>query len=150
MPPRLAILGEPLRGSAAPKTKLLLAYLSLYADQALERERIASALWPDVADADARKNLRRHLSLLKRLLPPLAHEQWIAELGSTLSWRSQAPAWLNVAEFERFTGGGSQRTAIDLYGGDLLSSPTMNGSFQSGTVCAPAISCCLTKSLTSA
>ena len=109
--------------SAAPKRALaLLAYLALHADRASSRDAIAAALWPDVSDDEARANLRRHLSLLKGLLPEGFAEPWIAS-GRTLQWNGESSATVDVIEFERQARSPQTRAAaIELYSGDIFES----------------------------
>src|SRR5687768_17570221 len=59
-----------LKFAALPKTLSLFAYLLLHRAEALPRESLAYTLWPDVPEAEARANLRRHLHDLRRALPP--------------------------------------------------------------------------------
>jgi DNA-binding SARP family transcriptional activator len=50
------------------KAQALLAYLALQPEQAQPRDKLASLLWGDVADAQARASLRQTLSLLGKAL----------------------------------------------------------------------------------
>ena len=66
---RILVDGQPFRFSALPKTTALLAYLLLHRSAPTPRPQLAYILWPDVGEAEARGNLRRHLHDLRRALP---------------------------------------------------------------------------------
>jgi len=54
------------------KTQALLAYLALPLGQSHPREKLATLLWGDMQDAQARGNLRNALSRIKKTLPKAA------------------------------------------------------------------------------
>ena len=54
------------------KTQALLAYLALPLGQAHPREKLATLLWGDMPDAQARGNLRHALSRIRKALPKSA------------------------------------------------------------------------------
>jgi DNA polymerase III alpha subunit len=56
--PKLLIDSKPIKFNAPPKTLPLLAYLLLQRRQALERQSVAFALWPDDSESVARATLR--------------------------------------------------------------------------------------------
>ena len=113
---------QSLKFAALPKTLSLFAYLLLHRAEALPREVLAYTLWPDVPEAEARANLRRHLHDLKRALPPEPPEApRLLSDHRTVQWNADTPAWLDVAEFERLSADDRRRTeAVALYTGDLL------------------------------
>jgi DNA-binding SARP family transcriptional activator len=51
------------------KAQALLAYLALPTGRAHLREKLASLLWGDMPDAQARGNLRHALSRIRKALP---------------------------------------------------------------------------------
>jgi predicted ATPase/DNA-binding SARP family transcriptional activator len=106
---------------APPRVLSLLAYLIVNRDRRLTRSAVASALWPDDLEEDARANLRRHLHRLNTELPKCGDERWIEATTSTLQWNEKAPAWIDVVEFEHSaeSGDGAARAA-DLFGGEFL------------------------------
>src|SRR5262249_2128217 len=53
------------------KARALVAYLAMHPGEPIDRERLANLLWGDVADADARHNLRQCIVTLKKLSPDL-------------------------------------------------------------------------------
>jgi DNA-binding SARP family transcriptional activator len=113
---------QPLKFSAPPKALPLLGYLLIHGDRPVERLYLASLLWPESSEADARTNLRRHLHHLNSFLPePPAATPWLLTNELTIQWNPAAPAWLDVAEFERLCGlPGQLADAVALYTGDFL------------------------------
>lgn len=82
--PRLLYGEQTLRFAGPAKCWALLAYLVLHHGERTPRKAIAFALWPDESETDARANLRRHLHLLQKVLPPGV--PWIIGDASTLQW----------------------------------------------------------------
>ncbi|HXF86600.1 MAG TPA: AAA family ATPase [Anaerolineales bacterium] len=128
MPLRLHLFGTlrafadeaPLKFPPRSKVGALLAYLVLQREHPLPRALVAGVFWPDESEEAARANLRRHLHLLRNLLPP-APSPWIQQIGETLQWNPQADSWLDVAEFERYSRSEEHwEEAVALYSGDLL------------------------------
>ncbi|HLX25787.1 MAG TPA: hypothetical protein VKR05_02240, partial [Candidatus Cybelea sp.] len=62
--PAIAFEGKPWKWSAPPRCLPLLALLALARDGAPTRAWLASTIWPDEIDSDARSNLRRHIHRL--------------------------------------------------------------------------------------
>jgi DNA-binding SARP family transcriptional activator len=120
--PRFFYAHEPFKFVARPKVLALLAYLLLHRVGPLSREKVAFTLWDEDSEEEARANLRRHLPLLHSALPPGQPEApWIVADADTVQWNPLAPAWLDVAEFERLAAAPSGRAeAADLYTGELL------------------------------
>jgi DNA-binding SARP family transcriptional activator len=87
----------------------------------MPRAALASALWPDERDPDARANLRRHLFRLTRALPE-ATEPWILGDAQTVGWNHAAGATIDLVEFSRLVEAGRERDAVELYTGHLLAS----------------------------
>ena len=106
---------------APPRVLSLLAYLIVNRDRRLTRSAVASALWPDELEEDARANLRRHLHRLNTELPKGGGEPWIEATTATLQWNPRASAWIDVVEFERLTESETVApAAADLFGGEFL------------------------------
>ena len=120
--PKLLLDSTPVKFNAPPKTLPLLAYLLIHRRQALERQNIAFALWPDDSESAARANLRRHLHHLQNALPPAPPERpWILGDSRTIGWNPHADFWLDVAEFECLGGQPDHlEEAAACYLGDLL------------------------------
>lgn len=110
---------KPLPFNTLPKTLPLLAYLLLHRGL-IPRDVLAYTFWPDVEEAEARANLRRHLYNLRHVLPEFAGE-WVTREGQALQWNPNAPYWLDVEAFERYGREPSRmQDALSLYTGDLL------------------------------
>jgi DNA-binding SARP family transcriptional activator/predicted ATPase len=116
---------------ASSRSQALLAYLLLHRQVAQSRQRIAFALWADSTDPQARTNLRKELSYLRRDLPE--SDRFLLIESKTLQWSLTAPFTLDVMEFEESVKAAGQTTDLDktrshldlalkLYGGDLLPS----------------------------
>ncbi|WP_181256676.1 ATP-binding protein [Merismopedia glauca] len=117
---------------ASSRSQALLAYLLLHRQSAQSRQRIAFDLWPDSTDAQARTNLRKELSYLRRDLPEA--DRFLLVEAKTLQWLPTAPFTLDVLEFQESIKAAGQTTArldqarshldlaLQLYRGDLLPS----------------------------
>jgi predicted ATPase/DNA-binding SARP family transcriptional activator len=118
---RLSHADEPLKFATLPKTLPLWAYL-LLETRAVPRDQLAYTLWPDVGEAEARSNLRRHLHDLRRALPPTPADQpWLLADHHTVQWNPSAPAWIDAAAFVQAAEDPNRLAeAVSLYTGDLL------------------------------
>jgi DNA-binding SARP family transcriptional activator/tetratricopeptide (TPR) repeat protein len=105
---------------APPRVLSLLAFLIVNRDRRLTRSAVASALWPDELEEDARANLRRHLYRLNSDLPEAGNEPWIHATSATLQWNCAAPAWVDLLEFASLIDSGDSVAAAGLYGGEFL------------------------------
>jgi DNA-binding SARP family transcriptional activator/tetratricopeptide (TPR) repeat protein/energy-coupling factor transporter ATP-binding protein EcfA2 len=113
--------GEPLRFNAPGKTAALLAYLLIHRERRVSRETLAFALWPDESEDKARANLRRHLQLLQRTLPPNPDRPWLLSDRGEVQWNPQCDFRLDVLDFERLSSEADGiGAAIESYLGDLL------------------------------
>lgn len=123
-PLRLSHDGSPLPPPALPRTLPLLAYLLLNRDRPIPRAALAFALWPDVPEAEARANLRRHVHALDAALPAAPPDRpWLVRAGATLRWNPDADARLDVAAFEdglAAGGAAALAAAVEAYRADLL------------------------------
>lgn len=116
---------EPLPLPTPGKVLELWTYLLLNRQRPVLRDHLAYTLWPDVPEAEARANLRRHLHLLRKQLPALpADIPWIVATRKTLQWNPEAICWLDVALLEELDEENVDDTqwtaAIEAYRGDLL------------------------------
>ncbi|MEO0408591.1 MAG: BTAD domain-containing putative transcriptional regulator, partial [Cyanobacteria bacterium P01_A01_bin.135] len=123
----LTYRGQPLPTTMAGRSQSLLAYLLLHPTLPQSRQQIAAALWPESLEGQSRTNLRKELHHLRRYLPEA--DQYLQVDSTTLSWRQDAPVWLDVTAFKQALaaeGAGVEaaiahrQQAIDLYQGDLL------------------------------
>jgi DNA-binding SARP family transcriptional activator/tetratricopeptide (TPR) repeat protein len=108
---------------APPKVVELLAYLIVHAAAPVSREKVRTVLWPDLDDESAGGNLRRHLHLLARALPPVSDGRpYLLNTSTTTQWNAKS-AWVDGLVFERASAQAtSHREAIDSYTGDFLES----------------------------
>src|SRR5262245_17222590 len=103
------------------KTQALLAYLALPLGHSHPREKLATLLWGDMQDAQARGNLRNALSSIKRILPNAVRASLVIE-GASVSLDASAVD-VDVARFERLLADGSMDALgqiAGLYRGDFL------------------------------
>ena len=97
--------GSLLTGFGAPRLQALLGYILLHRQAPLERSQVAFSLWPDSTEAQAQTNLRRELHNLRAALPE--EDRFLAGIGRTLQWRAEAPAQVDLIDFETFMGAAS-------------------------------------------
>jgi predicted ATPase/DNA-binding SARP family transcriptional activator len=103
------------------KTQALLAYLALPLGQAHPREKLATLLWGDMPDAQARGNLRHALSRIRKALPRTARPGMVLDGPSVALDPSVVD--VDVARFERLIADGrpaALEQVAALYRGDLL------------------------------
>lgn len=114
-------------GLTRPRLKTLLAYLALHQETPLPKAKVAEFFWQPSPDAQPVTNLRNLRYYLRRELPEL--NEYIT-FGKSVTWKSNAPCWLDVATFERALAQAvatteplAQQTALvealALYTGDL-------------------------------
>lgn len=123
----LALLGnfqaraEPETGTALPtrKSQALLAYLALPPGRAHGRDKLASLLWGDMADREARGGLRQALSAIRKLS---AGPTVLVLEGDSVAL-DPASVDVDVVEFERCVTEATPDAlarAVSLYRGGLL------------------------------
>src|SRR5258705_1886772 len=103
------------------KSQALLAYLALPAGQAHPREKLATLLWGDMQDAQARGTLRHALSRIRKALPRTARSGMVLD-GPSVAL-DPAVVDVDVARFERLVADGRPEALeqiAGLYRGDLL------------------------------
>ena len=103
------------------KTQALLAYLALPLGQAHPREKLASLLWGDMADAQARGNLRHAISRIRRALLRAARPGMLLD-GPNVAL-DPSVVDVDVAQFEQLVADGGPAAleqAARVYRGDLL------------------------------
>ncbi|MGB8467089.1 MAG: AAA family ATPase [Terrimicrobiaceae bacterium] len=124
--------GRFLAGFKAARLQVLLAYVLLHRQAPIERSKLAFLLWPDSTEAQAQTNLRRELHNLREALP--GADRFVDSAGRTLHWRADAPATVDLIDFETCLSAASAaearrdaiaaRTSLEqamvAYGGDLL------------------------------
>lgn len=85
-------------GLTRPQLKTLLAYLALHRATPLPKAKVAELFWLPSPDAQSGTNLRNLRYYLRRELPALND---CIDFGKTVTWKVNAPCWLDVAAFER-------------------------------------------------
>jgi TolB-like protein/DNA-binding SARP family transcriptional activator/predicted Zn-dependent protease len=112
--------GEAL-GLLGQKDRALLAVLALPAGATHARDKLASLLWSDRGDPQARDSLKHALTKLRQCLPSGGPASIVAD-RLTVKF-DPASVTIDVAEFERLVREGTPpalEQAIALYRGDLL------------------------------
>jgi predicted ATPase/DNA-binding SARP family transcriptional activator len=118
---RATIDGQPVVLRGHPKMWPVLAYLALRAGHMVERGVFAAALWPDVPDATARGNLRRHVAYLSDALHR-DEQPWFVRTGGKIGLNMLRPIWVDTAAFTTASTDDTRlHDAKDLYAGTLLS-----------------------------
>ena len=124
--PLIALLGAPAlieEGESRPlqmseKTLALLALLVCHADRPLSRTALASMLWAEIDEAEARANLRRHLYKLAKALPA-AHAEPLVLTKNTAQWNSRSGYRVDAIEFTDALARSDYESALRAYGGPL-------------------------------
>jgi DNA-binding SARP family transcriptional activator/predicted ATPase len=80
------------------RMRSLLAFLVLHSESMQSREQLASLLWPESTDAQARTNLRQLLHNLRRALPMECC--LLVSDNHTVRWLSDSSCAIDVVEFE--------------------------------------------------
>ncbi|WP_420628742.1 AfsR/SARP family transcriptional regulator [Candidatus Leptofilum sp.] len=85
-----SVAGEAVTQFRTDKMRALLAYLAMNGGRPFRRELLATLLWPDWSDEDARRNLRQTLHRLRQMLDKLA-----PDLGKDLFTTTRQTVQLN-------------------------------------------------------
>ncbi len=112
--------GEPL-AFPTRKVRALLAYLAANGAQGHGRDELASLLWGEQSEIEARANLRKALSRLRQVLPEETRP-WLATDADRIALRAEGLE-VDLALFERLAADGTPETlerAVALYHGPLL------------------------------
>ncbi len=121
---QLRLNGSLLAGFVSQKAPALLAYLAV-TQRPHQRDTLATLLWGDLPEADARNNLRQTLSNLRKFVAP-----WLSVTRESVGFNTSAPFWLDVQQFEFALHAARnaapervplhQMQAVALYRGDFL------------------------------
>ncbi|TVQ21846.1 MAG: transcriptional regulator, partial [Leptolyngbya sp. DLM2.Bin15] len=76
----------------------MLAYLALHPHTPQSRQRLAFLLWPDSSETQARSNLRKELSYLRKAVPQ--SNEWLLADTKTVHWGSEVPLAVDVSQFD--------------------------------------------------
>lgn len=120
--PQLLLDGQPLPDFAYQKSLALLSYL-LVTQKPQPRSSLATLLWGESTEANARAQLRTALAELRQRLEP-----YLEITRNTVAFNRDSSYWLDVEAFTAAcaaeTGGRSEldalKTAVELYRGDFL------------------------------
>ncbi|MEM7119557.1 MAG: BTAD domain-containing putative transcriptional regulator, partial [Chloroflexota bacterium] len=126
---RITADGDELPSFRQHRLQALLAYLLLHRDKPQSRQHIAFQFWPDSTEKQARINLRKLIYGVRQSLPQ--HERFLKVTNSTLQWREDAPATVDVFAFEAHLRAAELSpnqdsklklltTAVNSYQGELL------------------------------
>src|SRR5262249_17010090 len=100
------------------KIQALLATLGVRPGQSQSRDRLASLLWGDVSQEQARHSVRQAIFCVRRMFA----EEVLITLGETVALNPEAVT-VDVAQFDQFaasTTAEALEQAAPLYRGDLL------------------------------
>lgn len=107
---RLTYDGQSIAGLQTDRYQSLVAYLVLEAQNPQPRSRLATLFWSDIAETQAKANLRRELYRLRQILPEA--DRFLCTTAQTVQWQPQLPWWLDVAEFEAAIAHAVQQTDL--------------------------------------
>jgi DNA-binding SARP family transcriptional activator/TolB-like protein len=118
----VAIDGEPLTPLriSSRKGRALLAFLAMHPEHSASREELATLLWGDRPDQQARLSLRQCILSLRAALAE-ADDILVLE-GDTVALQMDR-VWVDAVCFKRFAQSAAAadlESAADLYGGELL------------------------------
>jgi len=92
--------GVPVPTFESQKGRALLAYLALEADRPQPRDALASLLWPDQPEQDARNNLRQALSNLRQALgDQRATPSFLRITSTTIQFDRASDHYIDVVAF---------------------------------------------------
>jgi len=129
--PQILIGDQPLTDFATNKAQALLFYLAVTAQPAPHRrDTIATLLWGEMSDAQAKQNLRTVLPDLRRLVGDHLRID-----RQTIAFDPTSPYWLDVEVLRRDLTPGrvpvdlaTRQAAADLYQGEFLSGFYVNNA----------------------
>lgn len=125
--PLIELDGQPLTRLIAAKHQALVFYLAAQ-DSSVSRARLATLLWGEVGEADARANLRMALSRLRRWLPDILETD-----SHQVGFRDSRSLSVDLREMEAVTRAAGETAterlaaAADLYRGPLLDGFDLTG-----------------------
>lgn len=127
--PQVDIEGQPLvELLQAPRVVSMLAYLALHADQPQPRSLLAAVFWPEIPEAQARRNVTNILWRLHNLLGEASDHLEITRqtacFNISIPHHDHNTCWIDVHCFEQYAVQGDDINALEqalqLYRGDLL------------------------------
>ena len=128
--PQILIGDQPLTGFTTTKAQALLFYVAVTAGTPHPRDTIATLLWGEMAETQAKQNLRTVLPELRRLVGAHLHID-----RQTIAFDRSSSYWLDVERFRHSLRPGqspvalaTRQAAVDLYQGDFLSGFYVNNA----------------------
>jgi DNA-binding SARP family transcriptional activator/predicted ATPase len=119
--PEIHLAGKPVAVTLAGKAQAILYYLAV-TGQPQSRAALATLLWGDMPEADARGNLRKTLAGLRQ-----SFGDYLDLDGQTVSFKPGGAYWVDVTEFVAKVGifsasadAAQLQEAVELYQGDFL------------------------------
>lgn len=118
--PHVRLNGRPVSGFVTSKAEALLFYLAATA-RPHTRTALASLLWPDMPEVNARKNLRDVIVSLRKLVG-----DYLSITNQALAMNQQTAHWVDVASFRAALTNSQAvslnelREALGLYRGEFL------------------------------
>lgn len=126
--PALTLNGQPVTGFISNKAPALIYYLAAM-EHAQMRELVATLLWTNTPELDAKRNLRTVLSNLRTVLGP-----FLEITRTTIRLKTESVALIDRASFvakvkaaEQATADSSQRSALFATAADLYRGPLLEG-----------------------
>lgn len=110
-------LGDEPMQMVSAKAQALLCYLAV-SGRAYSRQALAGLLWPELPEADARRNLRGVVLKLRQNF-----DAYLAVEHQTIAFDRNSQYWLDIADFYRLcqqSDVASFEKAVALYRGDFL------------------------------
>lgn len=101
--PVITLSDQPLSLTRSTTQIILFAFLVTHRDRPHSRSVLAAMLWPDLPESRARRNLNNTLWELRNTLKTDTSANYLLSDNQTVQFNSDAPFWLDVAEFEKLT-----------------------------------------------
>ena len=133
----IGLNGKPAQGFDSDKTRALLAYLVIEADQPHRRDYLAEMLWPGKPEGEARKNLKQALANMRKAIGDRASSSpFLLASRKEIRFNGDSYSWIDVKEFGKLLDDVNSHThqsltscdtctawlkqAVELYRGDYL------------------------------
>jgi predicted ATPase/DNA-binding SARP family transcriptional activator len=113
---------QPITRFRSSKNAGLLVYLALQSDRPLPREVLATLLWPEESESDARNNLRQAVYQLRKVLGDLKNPDapYLLATRQSVQFNADSNFTLDVNHFWQSIDRGDLEAAVAVYHDDLL------------------------------
>lgn len=114
---------QPLPPITSARARALLGYLVLNRDHLQSRTALASLLWPDLPESQARRRLRQALWHVARRVDDLPSSPYLLREGDLVGFNADLPHQVDVDMFDHLSQGediAAMAQAVRLYRGPLL------------------------------